>query len=300
MKKCPVCSQEVKNRKKHLIKAHPKYLQREQERSIVNQKIQFYKFKISDLITKAQRILNLEEEKFLIKKDLSIRYEACIDWDDKNNQWIISHKQNTHPYYFFHEVGHVYLAKKTNFRDFALQTEIYEETDVDLYPLMNILLDVFVDYHTFTHNELYPYLQHKIFKTLKDKDIFEEDVQDQESLIDLIMWYIVFYIHFHYCLKESDRKKREDSINQRISYIRKNLLEFNPDMNVDKLDKLNKALDWFYEIKDSDDPIVITAFTSEVLKSLDFWTYKYIIRQIKLYYLELIQKVNEIKRSKGE
>ena len=185
-----------------------------------------------------------------------------------------------------------------NQENFALQTEIYEETDVDIYPLMNILLDVFVDYHTFTHNELYPYLRHKTLKILKDKDIFEEDVQDQESLINLIMWYIAFYIHFHYCFKESDREKREDSINQRISYIRKNLLEFKPDMNDEKLDRLNKALDWFDELKDSNDPILITAFTSEVLQSLDFWTYKYIIRQIKLYYLELIQKVNEIKKSK--
>ena len=242
---------------------------------------------IKESIEKYKKILGITNERISIGRD-PVTFAAELDWDNSSKTWIIKCESEISEYYLIHELGHIYLARKVSHYDgFALPSPYNERIDQSLYPLINNLLDNFVDYNLSLFNEIYPILISKYFEYLDQFEEFKEMVDNCENFFTLLSWYFIFYIEFHYIVREVDKKKYKKTLNNLLSYLCKHLLEFKDIMDKKKLENVQIMLNKFEEKRFNKEHKQIILFIINVLYSIDLWDKNNLIKQIKLFFPHL-------------
>lgn len=242
---------------------------------------------LNEIIEKCKEILSISKEKIEFKLDSTIFFEAELNWDRNSLTWTILYKEKLDEYYTVHELGHIYLArKKMNFDGFAVQApeDFVDKWDYRLKPLFNQLLDVFVDYNISQFDEIYGITRKKYIYYLEKKEDFEEMVDESEEFLELLSWYLVFFILFKFILREKEREKFSQEIDHRINYVKNSLLSFKSVINFDIFEELNEKLSFFDKIKEETDPKQIILFIINIIYTFNFWTKEELIKQAKIWF----------------
>ncbi len=242
---------------------------------------------LNDVIEKCKKILSISKERIEYKLDSTIFFEAELNWDINSSTWTISYKEKPDEYYTVHELGHIYLArKKMNFDGFAVQASEYyvDKWDYRLKPLFNILLDVFVDYNISQFDEIYSIARKKYIDYLEKEEDFKEMVDESKEFLELLSWYLLFFILFKFILRENDREKFSQEIDHRINYVKRSLLSFKSVINLDIFEELNEKLNLFDKIKEETDHKQIILFIINVIYTFNFWTKEELIKQAKIWF----------------
>jgi len=240
--------------------------------------------RINELIKKTKNILTLSEENVILRRDI-VRYEAELDWDDHINSWIICIQNFPSDFSIIHELGHIYFAKKiVKCIDFAIPKTKKIEIIQDILPLLNSLVDDFINYNLNNFDELYPIYREKVFSYLNNLESFKYQIEHVNKVNILLSWFFLFYIDFNYILKEKDRQKRLLEINDFLSSLKSKIIQFTPIMDRNKLKKVSEKLDQFKTVKSTRKPIRIVSFFILVLLALDFWTKATLKRQMRLIF----------------
>jgi len=194
----------------------------------------------------------------------------------ENNHWKIEYN-HYHPIYeLAHELGHIFLFKKTNYIHFALQPDASIKNQIEkVFNYSNHLIDCFIDYHLSNFTEIYliyvDYIK-EIINGMKGIGIKPE-------FYKLLGGFLKFYISCHYILKNEEKEELQSNIEDALINIENVILrKSNYNRNLGLIDFLSKedlleirnSLNKFDIIKDSDDNSIIKNFIYNTLKLIPF------------------------------
>ncbi|KKL19639.1 hypothetical protein LCGC14_2463460 [marine sediment metagenome] len=108
---------------------------------------------LEQLLVKHKSLLGLEEEH--IEVGISAKTRAFIQWHKKEKNWGIYLLPSDNDFTPIHELGHIFLAKKSNFVYFARTGINNNKIFEGLLLIVNHLLDCFVDYNLIQFEGLY-------------------------------------------------------------------------------------------------------------------------------------------------
>jgi len=238
---------------------------------------------IMNLIKYYKDVLSLSQEKVMIKKG-TICYDAELEWDEDNSLWIINYNEGIDDYYFVHELGHIYLAKKANFEDFAKPYKDTPDLDGNFEPLFNGMLDGLVDFRLSQFEEIYPILRKMYLKYLDDLDNTFSYIVENADYIQLLSWYILWFQALQFILTTSDRKRNIKKIGRLLDFAEHNLLKFKGGIAQEDFKEAKVKLNAFDSIKGSLNPKDILLHFANVLYTSNLWDKKKILSQVILYF----------------
>ncbi len=239
--------------------------------------------RIAGLVKKFKNILPLSNEKFAISEGTEYP-EAQIDWDDDDNNWIVRYKPDIEEYYIAHELGHVNLARLCNYEGFAKQMKENSNIDWNIAPLLNILLDGFVDYQISQFDEIYSAIKIKFWDYLGDINFSKRCIQEENEFIELLIWYLGWYQGFNFILKKNDQKESKEKIDDLLSFLKSKLVHGKGGISGKNFIKLTIQLNKFDKIKGTLDSKEIISYCFDVILSMKLWDKNKISEQIKLFF----------------
>ena len=240
---------------------------------------------LSNLIEKYKELLSITDIPIVIKRDPTNKFEHEIEWHPNKKLWCIWYKDIPLEFYIIHELGHLYFAKRlTHFEGFALQTPFHKELDKKPYPLLNGLLDSFVNYNLSKFDEIYPIQKQKLCEYIEKSNDFKEMIDNQKDFIMLLSWYIIFFLEFNFILRKAERDFFSQEIERSLNYLKSSLIKVKSMGFSINFEELTKKLSKFEDVKEKIDPKLIVLFMINVIYVLDYWTKKELLKQIKLYF----------------
>ncbi len=243
---------------------------------------------LSNIVEKYKELLSITEVPIVLRRDPTNKFEHELEWHPKQNLWCIWYKDEPIEFYIIHELGHLYFAKRlTHFEGFALQTPFHKEIDNKLHPLLNGLLDSFVNYNLSKFDEIYPIQKQKLSSYLENFNDFKEMIDNQKDFIMLLSWYIIFFLEFNFILRKTGRVFFSHEIKRSLNYLKSSLINVKSMVFIIDFEEFNKKLSKFEDVKEKIDPKLIVLFMINVIYVLDYWTKKELLKQIKLYFPEL-------------
>ncbi|MFX1363683.1 MAG: hypothetical protein ACFFCE_09255 [Promethearchaeota archaeon] len=234
---------------------------------------------LEQLLMKYKNILGLEKEDIDI--GISAKNRAFLQWYEKEKKWGIYLLPSDNDFTPIHELGHIFLTKKTDYMYFAgsgiKKNKIFE----GLFLILNHLLDCFVDYNLIQFKGLYElYIDDAhLWKDAKNKgNIKGEPINIVHSYKTIIGYYL--------SLKIIDKMKNHEYFISVKNYLRKAkrfIQKFYPN-NKFNFQSLEQKLDEFDKIKDTKDPKVIINFFYKILYEISIWNKREIQSQMKLLF----------------
>ena len=219
-----------------------------------------------------QTLLLLSDEDIRLK----VIHNNSSATSKENKLWIIEYN-HYHPIYeLTHELGHIFIYKKTNYIHFAQQPEASIRNQIEkVFDYSNHLIDCFVDYNLSNFTEIYAsYVDYikEIINGIKSIDTNHE-------FYELLGGFLKFYISCHFILKNEEKEQLQNNIEEALSNLGNVILrKSNNNKNLGLIDYLNEknlleiknSLNNFDVIKDTDDNSVIKNFIYNILKLIPF------------------------------
>jgi hypothetical protein len=228
---------------------------------------------------KYKNLLGLEKEH--IKVGISAKTRSFLHWHEKEKKWGIYLLPSDNNFTPIHELGHIFLAKKSNYVYFARSGIKSNNIFEGLFSIVNHLLDCFVDYNLIQFKGLYElYIEDThLWKGAKKKGKIEgKPINIVHSYKTLIGYYLSSKII-------NEKKNREYLINIK-NYLRKAkrlIQKFYPNIRFN-FQSLEQKLDNFDKIKDTKDPGVIINFFYRIICETSIWKKSEIQQQMKLLF----------------
>ncbi|NVM44105.1 MAG: hypothetical protein HWN79_04220 [Candidatus Lokiarchaeota archaeon] len=244
-------------------------------------------------------ISNLERkmdsfQRLLLLSDKDIRLEVIHNNSSatlkENNHWKIEYN-HYHPIYeLIHELGHIFIYKKTDYIHFAQQPEASISDQIEkVFYYSNHLIDCFVDYNLSNFTEIYvSYVDYikEIMNGMKGIDTNHE-------FYELLGGFLKFYISCRYILKNEEKGQLQINIEEALTNLENVILrKSNNNKNLGLIDYLNEKnlleiktlLNNFDVIKDTDDNSVIKNFVYNIFKLIPFMENDNLTKKFKLIY----------------
>jgi len=120
-----------------------------------------------------------------------------------------------------------------------------------------------------------------MFNYFKNIQKLKSQIREFTQILPLIEYYFLFYIDFNYILKQKERNNHSSEIENFLNYLEKNILQFEPNIDKNKLEDISETLDLFKEEKSSHKARRIISYILLVLYSLEFWKRNVLKKQIK-------------------
>lgn len=200
--------------------------------------------------------------------------DTGIEWNDIKKCWEIEYRDLGFDFQLIHEHGHVYLYKKTNYIFFAKTPP--GSIKYDIWWCHNAIVDSFVNYKITRFSKIYSlyddYISAVVTRSINPPEIF--------------MWiggYIEYYLAFHYCLHDKEKKKITTSYNLFINKV-KSIIQQNTRIGNKEWGLINLNLNNFNNLKSTISPNKIKGFDFEILKSFPLLDKNELKRQFKLLY----------------
>ena len=239
---------------------------------------------LEQLLIESKKILGLEKEN--IEVGISGKNNAFLHWYEKEKKWGIYLLPSDNDFTPIHELGHIFLAKKTNYIYFARSGIKSEKIFEGLLLILNNLLDCFVDYNLIQVKGLYElYIDDAhLWKGAKQKS------KIKGKPIDLVHSYKTL-IGYYLSLKIIDKEKNRTYFIGIKNYLRrakKFIQKTFPNIKFN-FQSLEEKLDQFDKIKDTKDPEKIINFFYNILYEISLWKESDIQKQIKLLFPNISQ-----------
>ena len=208
----------------------------------------------------------------------------------KNNLWKIEYN-HYHPIFeLAHELGHIFLYKKTNYIYYAKQPDPSIRTQIEkVFNYSNHLLDCFVDYNISNFTELYVLYVDYIKEIINGMKRIGADPE----FYQLLGGYLKFFISSHYILKNEEKKQLKSNIEEALTNLRNVVLKKSKiNKNYGSSDHLieqnlleiENSLKNFNVIKDTTDNSEINNFIYNTLKLIPFLDNNNLDEKFKLIY----------------
>ena len=184
--------------------------------------------------------------------------ETAIEWDDYNNCWNIEYCDVGVDFLLIHELGHIFLAKKTNYLYFAKKPPRFNEIKFDIWWYHNAVIDCFVNYRLSQHEEINSLYIYYINEVLTRNIIPPE-------LYMHIGGYIEYYLAFNYILQERERNEFLRQYNNFINILR-NRIQRVLNLSNEYFNQIDQSLNQFLERRTTYDINEIKDFDLDILK----------------------------------
>jgi len=234
---------------------------------------------LSRLVYKYQKLLGLMDEE--IEVGLSGKNSAFLHWHEERKVWGIYLLPSDNDFTPIHELGHIYLAKKTKYLNFAKSGIQEKKIFGDLLIILNHLLDCFVDYNLIQFNNLYElYIEDAhLWKHAKKKG------KISGKPISVAHSYKTFIGHY-LSLKLINKEKSKRFYIDVKNYLRKakDSMKITYKQHKFNFQSLEKELDYFDIIKNTNDPKRIITFFCNILKEISLWKKNDLKNQLKLLF----------------
>lgn len=237
---------------------------------------------LEEILFKYKEILGLENEN--IEVGISAKSNAFLHWYEEKKTWGIYLIPTNNHFTPIHELGHIYLAKKTNYPYFARSGIRSHKIFEGLMLIVNHLVDCLVDYNLIQFEGLYKlYVEDAhIWRGAKKKG------KIKGKPIDLIHSYktiIGYYLSLKIVDKENDRRNFIDIKNYLKNAMQ--LIKTSFPYKRFNFQSLEQKLDFFDEIKDTKDAKMIIKFFYSILYEISLWKENEIQKQMKLLFPNL-------------
>ncbi|HEC39606.1 hypothetical protein LCGC14_0498190 [marine sediment metagenome] len=237
---------------------------------------------LEKILIKHKNLLGLGEENIIV--GISEKPRAFLAWHEEEKKWGIYILPSDNDFTPIHELGHLFLAKKSNYVYFARSGVKSNNIFSGILLIVNHLIDCFVDYNLIQFEgiyELYIDDAHLWICAKKKGKIEGKPIDIAHSYKALIGYYLSSKII-------NERKNREHFINVK-NYLRKSkkLIQRSfPNIRFN-FQSLEQKLDDFDKIKNTKDPTVILNFVYNILSEVSIWKESDIQQQMKLLFPNL-------------
>ena len=230
--------------------------------------------KFQDSLQYYKKILGLED----IEIHFKLSNDTAIDWDNKNNRWILEYQDTGILFTLIHELGHIFFSQKMNYIYLVKKPPQYNSVNMVLWDLHNIVVDSFVNYSLFNYNEIYK----EYFEYLDA--VFKRDI-NPAHYHSYICGYFEFIIGFNYILKDQKEKIELNykSFINKMSFVMQNVYG----LKKEDFELINKQLLSFNKLKTTKNYKEIKSFDFNLLKLVKLIDNKRLSSQIELMYPEL-------------
>jgi len=244
-------------------------------------------------------IVNLEREMdsfqtllSLSDKDLKLEviHNNSSATELKNNRWKIEYNHYNPIFELAHELGHIFLYKKTNYIYYAKQPEPSIRRQIEkVFNYSNHLVDCFVDYNLSNFTELYDLYVDYIKEIINGM----KNVGTDPEFYELLGGYLKFFISCHYILKCEEKEQLKSDIEEALTNLRNVVLrksKINKNYGlIDNLAEQNlleieNSLKNFNVIKDTTDNSEINSFIYNTLKLIPFLENDNLDKKFRLIY----------------
>lgn len=238
---------------------------------------------LEQLLLNYKTTLDLEKEN--IEVGISAKNNAFLHWYEKEKKWGIYLLPSDNDFTPIHELGHIFLARKTNYPFFARSGVKRNIIFEGLLKIVNSIVDCFVDYNLIQFDHLYElYIDDAhLWRHAKEKRKLKG------NLIDLVHSYNSFvanYLSLKIINFGKDRRYYIDLKN----YLRraKTLIqETFPNIKFN-FHSFEEKLDYFNKIKTTKDHKKIINFIYNILDEISLWKEEDIKKQLKLLFPKII------------
>lgn len=159
--------------------------------------------------------------------------------------------------------------------------------DRNLLPLFSNLIDCFVNYNLSLFDEIYSKYRNSVFYYLDNIDAFKTDLTFLYNDIQLLSYYLLYYLDFNYIIIKQDREKRKEEINDLLNFLKEICNQKSSSLNDDKFKSIDDKLKLFSKVKSTDSCEEILKFILNIIKSISFWDQKTLQKQFKLFFPEI-------------
>ncbi len=203
--------------------------------------------------------------------------DTGIEWNDIKKCWEIEYSDLGFDFQLIHELGHVYLYKKTNYIFFAKSPP--GSIKFDIWWCHNVIVDSFVNYKITRLSKIYSlykdYISAVITRNINPPELFMR-----------FGGYIEFYLAFHYVLHNKEKKTFLTSYNHFIDKVKSIIQQFTRIGNKE-WGLINLNLKNFDNFKSTINPNEIKDFDFEILNSFPLLDVNELKKQFKLLYPNL-------------
>ena len=241
---------------------------------------------IKKSVYKYAKILGVDDQRFEFHEGTEL-YNAELGWNESSGAWIINYdNKDVEEYYFAHEVGHIYLAKKFNFDGFSkpMREEDAPKIDWNIPLLLNMCLDGFVDYHISQFKEIYPCMKVKYLSAVEGLPNTFSYINENKDYIEVLSWYIIWFQIFNYILDKKNRVMFKNEISNLFSFTKNHLLRFKGGINKEKFNEMTEKVKNFKEVRKTEDPRQILLYSSNVILGTGLWEQSKVLKHIKYFY----------------
>ena len=244
-------------------------------------------------------ISNLEDkmnsfQKLLSLSDKDLRLEVIHNnlsaTSKENNHWKIEYNHYNPIYELSHELGHIFLYKKTNYIHFAQQPEPSIRDQIEkVFNYSNHLIDCFIDYNLSNFPEIYVLYIDYIKKIINGM----RGIDTNQEFYKLLGGFLKYYISCYFILKNEEKEQLQNNIEEALINLENVILRKSNNsknlglidyLNSDDLREIKNSLNKFESIKDTDDNTVIKNFVYESLKLIPFLENDNLENKFKLIY----------------
>ncbi len=239
---------------------------------------------VEEIIEKFVKILSISDEKidFKIKENIK---QAALDYDGENNQWIVYYKKKYKRFPIIHELGHIYLAKKkVNYLGFAKPPPITPQTDKSLIPILNNLIDCFVNYNLSKFEPISLEIQDYFHNYLEDLDSIKKRIKNNNNILLILSFYFLYYIEFKFILIGKGRYILHEKMNNLLNSLKSYCIRRDDKLTLNKFHAIDKVLNKFDSFKSTNNYEDILHYFSHVLKVTSIWSANYINNQLNLIF----------------
>ena len=241
---------------------------------------------LEDKINSFQMLLSLSDKDIR----LEVIHNNSSATSKENNHWKIEYNHYNPIYELSHELGHIFLYKKTNYIQFAEQPEPSIRDQIEkVFNYSNYLIDCFIDYNLSNFPEIYVLYIYYIKEIINGM----RGIDTNQEFYKLLGGFLKYYISFYFILKNEEKEHLQNNIEEALINLENVILrKSNNSKNLGLIDYLNShdlreiknSLNKFESIKDTDDNTVIKNFVYESLKLIPFLENDNLENKFKLIY----------------
>ena len=205
--------------------------------------------------------------------------DTGIEWNDKKKCWEIEYNDLGFDFQLIHELGHIYLYKKTKYIYFAKKPSVSNSIRFDIWWCHNAIIDSFVNHQITRFSKIYSLY----------KDYISAVVTRNINPPEMYMWfggYIEYYLAFHYNLHDEEKNVIVTSYNHFIDRVKSAIQQY-ARIDNKKLDLIDSVLNDFNNLKSTISPNDIKDFDFKILNSFPLVDESKLKSQFKLLYPNL-------------
>ncbi|MHA1757888.1 MAG: hypothetical protein ACTSVV_14020 [Promethearchaeota archaeon] len=176
------------------------------------------------------------------------------------------------------------MARLCNHNGFAKGMKENPNIEWNVTPLLNILLDGFVDFQISQFDEIYIEIKKKYGDYLDDIKSSKIFIEEENDYIELLTWYLGWYQGFNFILKKKDYDESKENIKELLSFLKSKLIQGEGGISGKNFIKLNIQLNKFDKIKGTKNSKEIKNYCFNVILSMKLWDKDKINNQITLFF----------------